>query len=89
MTQCISLRSVQRIWEGSPAQAASVRSFKRSRDPAFAEKPADIVGLYVDLPAHGVVLSIGGENPDPGAGSHSAGGALAWPTTSSTKRRWA
>jgi transposase len=35
-----------------------VRSFKRSRDPAFAAKLADIVGLYLDPPAHAVVLSI-------------------------------
>src|SRR4051812_49176230 len=35
-----------------------VRSFKRSRDPQFAEKMTDIVGLYLDPPAHTVVLSI-------------------------------
>ena len=34
------------------------RNFKLSNDPAFAEKLADIVGLYVDPPAHAVVLSI-------------------------------
>lgn len=35
-----------------------VRSFKRSRDPAFAAKLTDIVGHYVDPPSHAVVLSI-------------------------------
>ena len=35
-----------------------MRSFKRSRDPAFATKLTDIVGLYLDPPAHAVVLSI-------------------------------
>ena len=30
----------------------------RSRDPGFAAKLTDIVGLYVDPPAHAVVLSI-------------------------------
>jgi len=35
-----------------------VRSFKRSRDQRFAEKMADIVGLYLGPPAHTVVLSI-------------------------------
>jgi transposase len=49
----ISLRSVQRLW-----QAHRLRSFMRSRDPRFAEKMADVVGLYLDTPAHGVVLSI-------------------------------
>ena len=34
------------------------RSFKLSNDPAFAEKLTEIVGLYVDPPAHAVVLSI-------------------------------
>ena len=36
-----------------------MRTFKRSRDPRFADKLVDIVGLYVDPPAHTVVLSIG------------------------------
>ncbi len=54
----ISLRSVQRIWEAHKLQPHRVRTFKRSRDPEFVEKMADIVGLYVDPPAHAVVLSI-------------------------------
>jgi hypothetical protein len=29
-----------------------------ARDPSFATKLADIVGLYLDPPAHAVVLSI-------------------------------
>jgi hypothetical protein len=31
---------------------------KRSNDPAFAEKLREIVGLYVDPPAHSLVLSV-------------------------------
>jgi transposase len=54
----ISLRSVQRIWDAHQLQPHRVRSFKRSRDPRFTEKMADIVGLYLDPPAHAVVLSI-------------------------------
>ena len=54
----ISLRSVQRIWDAHQLQPHRVRSFKRSRDPRFAEKMADVVGLYLDPPAHAVVLSI-------------------------------
>ena len=34
------------------------RQFKLSNDKAFVEKLSDIVGLYVDPPAHAVVLSI-------------------------------
>ena len=35
-----------------------MRTFKLSKDPEFAEKLRDIVGLYVDPPAHAVVLSV-------------------------------
>ena len=54
----LSLRSVQRIWAAHKLQPHRVRSFKRSRDPKFAEKLVDIVGLYLDPPAQAVVLSI-------------------------------
>ena len=35
-----------------------MRTFKISNDPKFADKLKDVVGLYVDPPAHAVVLSI-------------------------------
>ena len=35
-----------------------MRTFKRSNDPAFAAKVEDIVGLYMDPPAHAVIVSI-------------------------------
>ena len=54
----ISLRTVQRIWEAHRLQPHRIRTFKRSTDPAFAEKVEDIVGLYMQPPAHAVVLSI-------------------------------
>src|ERR1700712_2228529 len=54
----ISLRSVQRIWQEHRLQPHRVRTFKRSHDPAFAEKVEDVVGLYMQPPAHAVVLSI-------------------------------
>jgi len=54
----ISLSSVQRIWQAHDLQPHRVRTFKRSRDPDFAAKLTDIVGLYVDPPTHAVVLSI-------------------------------
>jgi transposase len=54
----ISLGSVQRIWRAHNLQPHRLRTFKRSRDPGFAAKLSDIVGLYVDPPAHAVVLSI-------------------------------
>jgi transposase len=54
----VSLRSVQRIWSAHNLQPHRLRTFKLSRDPQFAEKLMDVVGLYVDPPAHAVVLSV-------------------------------
>jgi transposase len=54
----ISVGSVQRIWRKHKLQPHRMRTFKRSRDPSFAAKLSDVVGLYVDPPAHAVVLSI-------------------------------
>ena len=54
----ISLRAVQRIWEAHRLQPHRIRTFKKSNDPAFAEKVEDIVGLYMNPPAYAVVLSI-------------------------------
>ena len=54
----ISLRSVQRILEAHQLTLHRIRTFKLSTDPKFAEKLRDVVGLYVDPPAHAVVLSV-------------------------------
>ena len=54
----VSASSVQRIWRGHGLQPHRVRQFKLSNDPAFVDKLRDIVGLYVDPPAHAVVLSV-------------------------------
>ena len=48
----ISVSSVQRIWRAHGLQPHRVRQFKLSTDPQFAAKLRDIVGLYVDSPAH-------------------------------------
>jgi transposase len=54
----ISVSSVQRIWRAHGLQPHRIRQFKLSRDPEFVPKLRDIVGLYVDPPAHAVVLSV-------------------------------
>src|SRR5262245_2897479 len=54
----VSLRSVQRILEAHQLAPHRIRTFKLSTDPKFAEKFTDVVGLYVDPPAHAVVLSV-------------------------------
>ena len=53
----ISVSSVQRIWRRHGLQPHRIRTFKLSNDKQFAEKLRDVVGLYVDPPAHAVVLS--------------------------------
>jgi transposase len=54
----VSVSSVQRIWRSHGLQPHRMRQFKLSNDPRFAEKLRDIVGLYLDPPAHAVVLSV-------------------------------
>ena len=54
----VSLRSVQRILEAHQLAPHRIRTFKLSTDPKFAEKLKDVVGLYVNPPAHAVVLSV-------------------------------
>ena len=56
--QGISVSSVQRIWRRHGLQPHRTRLFKLSNDPQFASKLQEIVGLYVEPPAHAVVLSI-------------------------------
>ena len=54
----ISVSSVQRIWRRHGLQPHRVRQFKLSTDPQFTAKLHDIVGLYIDPPAHAIVLSV-------------------------------
>src|SRR3954462_15107908 len=49
---------LQRVWRSHGLQPHRIRTFKLSNDPHFAAKVRDIVGLYVDPPAHAVVLSV-------------------------------
>ena len=50
----ISLSAAQRIWRSHGLQPHRVRQFKLSNDPQFAAKVRDIVGLYINPPAHAV-----------------------------------
>src|SRR5205807_5759596 len=46
----ISEASVRRIWHTHGLKPHLLQTFKVSRDPKFAEKLADIVGLYLNPP---------------------------------------
>ncbi|MGA8363604.1 MAG: IS630 family transposase, partial [Solirubrobacteraceae bacterium] len=54
----ISVSAVQRIWRAHGLRPHKVEQFKLSNDPKFADKLRDVVGLYIDPPAHAVVLSV-------------------------------
>jgi len=47
---------VHRVWQASRLKPHLTRTFKLSNDRRFAEKVADVVGLYLDPPEHALVL---------------------------------
>jgi transposase len=54
----VSHHYVAKLWRESGLRSHRHGTFKVSRDPEFAEKVADVVGLYLDPPGGAVVLSI-------------------------------
>ena len=54
----LAVSTVQQIWKAHGLAPHRWRAFKLSTDPVFVEKLHDVVGLYVDPPAHAVVLSV-------------------------------
>jgi transposase len=54
----VSWNYVANLWRETGLKPHRQGTFKLSRDPAFAEKVADIVGLYLDPPGGAVVLSV-------------------------------
>ena len=54
----ISESAVRRIWRCHGLQPHRYRLFKLSTDPNFVGKLRDVVGLYLDPPAHAIVLSV-------------------------------
>jgi transposase len=56
--QRVSPSIVQRIWKAHRLQPHRVETFKLSRDPQFAPKVRDIVGLYLNPPDKALVLCV-------------------------------
>lgn len=54
----VSDSTVGRIWRSHGLKPHLVRNFKISRDPLFAEKLEDVVGLYLNPPDRALVLSV-------------------------------
>jgi transposase len=54
----VSHHYVAKLWRETGLKPHRQGTFKVSKDPAFADKVADIVGLYLDPPAGAIVLSL-------------------------------
>lgn len=54
----ISEASVRRIWRAHGLRPHRLETFKVSRDPRFAEKLEEIIGLYLHPPQHALVFSV-------------------------------
>lgn len=54
----VSAATVRRIWRKHGLKPHRVKTFKLSKDPRFAEKLEDVVGLYLNPPEHAIVLSL-------------------------------
>lgn len=50
--------AVQKTWREAGLQPHRLERYVRSTDPAFEEKAADIIGLYLDPPQHAAVFCV-------------------------------
>src|SRR5690606_38239768 len=51
--------TVARTWKRAGLQPHRMERYVRSNDPAFEQKAAAIIGLYLDPPEHAVVFCVG------------------------------
>lgn len=54
----VSHMTIHRIWQAQGLKPHLTRTFKLSKDPNFAKKLRDIVGLYLDPPDQAIVFSV-------------------------------
>ena len=54
----VSHHYVAKLWRETGIKPHRSGTFKASKDPAFAAKVADVIGLYLEPPGGAVVLSI-------------------------------
>jgi hypothetical protein len=54
----LSHSTIGRIWRAFGLKPHRSETFQLSNDPLFVDKVRDIVGLYMDPPAHAVVLCV-------------------------------
>jgi transposase len=53
----VGATTIRRVWRSNGLKPHLSRTFKLSRDPRFADKLLDVVGLYMNPPEHALVLS--------------------------------
>jgi transposase len=54
----VSFHQVREVWAAADLKPHRLSNFKISRDPDFAEKVCDVVGLYLNPPENALVLSV-------------------------------
>ncbi|MCB9610721.1 MAG: IS630 family transposase, partial [Polyangiaceae bacterium] len=54
----VTKQQVAQIWASAGLKPHRLKTFKISRDPRFAEKVVDVVGLYMSPPDNALVLSV-------------------------------
>lgn len=54
----VTKQQVAQIWKAAGLKPHRLKTFKISRDPEFAEKVVDVVGLYMNPPDSALVLSV-------------------------------
>lgn len=54
----VSAYHVARVWKGADLKPHRLQTFKISKDPRFADKVVDVVGLYLNPPDNALVLSV-------------------------------
>ena len=54
----VSHSTVARVWADHDVKPWQTETFKFSTDPQLEAKVRDVVGLYLDPPAHAIVLCV-------------------------------
>lgn len=54
----VSVHQVRKVWEAADLKPHRLRNSKISKDPLFAEKVQDVVGLFLDPPDNAMALSV-------------------------------
>ena len=72
----LSKSRVHQLWQANDLKPHRVRTFKLSKDPQFAAKFWDVIGLYLNPPQRALVLCCDEKKPVSGAGAEPARVAL-------------